>query len=178
MTGHQPREKYAILLEAQLGYKASTSWWDGAKAILTFGIKDYDRLHVIAGSLLEIIEDSEVGVLADYIQPPPNYKVLSDSSHRLYCTSKVIKELNEQQMSLLLAVKSCNDRIAVLPKLEWIETLRDGSGAFVSVPEVYNCPTKVAVHYIGSLPDKEKEGFYFGVELLVSIYSIGNAKLL
>ena len=166
MSGTESRKRYAILLEAQTGWKFPSSLWEEAKAMFTR--KEYEWVNVLSGRLLEILEDSEVGILADCIQPPPNYRIISDPSVKIYCKSQWIRELTAMEVKFLQAVESYIDRIKALPKLEWIQSLRVGSGAYVCMPPTFECPTRVTIRFIGEIPIEGKQGTYLGLELLVS----------
>jgi len=166
------KPRYAILLDSRIGYKDMLSWWEETKTLITG--KEYDKVRVIPGSLLESIPDSEVVELAKNFDPVLNFKVISSDMNanavRLHCGShdENVKELTFTQMLYLQAVKTMADRIAALPKLKWIESLHDGSGALLNMPTAFPQPIKVAVRYVGKVPVKGEEGIQFGVELIVS----------
>ena len=159
------RTRYAILLDSQVGYKDTISWWEGAKTMITG--KEYDKIPLLPGLLLESIPYSEVVGLAN---PPFNFEVISSDTNtvRLFCESCNVKELTFHQMQYLQAVKTLVDRITALPKLKWIESLRVGSGALLNMPTAFPHAIKVTVRYVGKVPVKGEQGIKFGIELIVS----------
>ena len=147
-----------ILLEDTTAYKQTSTW-----GILN--TKAFTEEHIVRGSLLVTLTDSEVKETSKYITSPLNYKKYSDDSIKLCCKPEQVLQLNDQQFDLLLGVKLPFDRYKVLKILNWAEKLRVGLGLNVSIPTVPN-PVRGVILYIGTLPDEE--GTKFGIELLVS----------
>lgn len=171
MTGSNKNQKYAILLESAVGYK-EPSWIEYARDWRLGKGKQFSEKNVVGGTLLEALSEKEILVLAPHFDPLLNYKVMfSDHVVWLHCNPKQIQMLNFEEIKYLQAVKSCNDRLDALPKLDWIESLILGTGAFVNMPTVFGHPVRVTVRYVGDIPGGEL-GTYFGVELLVSILCI------
>ena len=147
-----------ILLEDRIAYKQTSTW-----SILT--TKAFTEEHIVRGSLLITLTDSEVTETSSYFTTPLNYKKYSDDSIKLRCESEQVLQLNDQQFDLLLGVKLLFDRYKVLNILNWAEKLRAGFGVNVSIPTVPD-PVRGVIQYIGTLPDEE--GTKFGIELMVS----------
>ena len=159
------KKRFAILLDSATGYKQST-WKEDTKDWVLG--KQFIEKTVIGGTLLEALSEKEILVLAPRFEPILNYKVLS-SEVSLHCKPKRIRTLSAEEVGYLQAVKSCNDRLEALPKLDWIGSLHIGSGVYLDIPTVFNHPVKVTIRYIGSLPSADSLGTHFGVELLVSM---------
>ena len=147
-----------ILLEDTIAYKQTSTW-----GILT--TKAFTEEHVVRGSLLVTLTDSEVEETSSYFTPPLNYKKYSDDSIKLCCEPEQVLQLNDQQFDLLLGVKLPFDRYKALKIRNWAEKLRVGLGLNVSIP-TFPHPVRGVIQYIGTLPGEE--GTKFGIELLVS----------
>ena len=164
--------KYAILLNSTVGYKVPSLLKD-AKNFVLGKPKQYSQKNIISGTLLEALSEKEILLLASHFDPILNYKVLS-SDHTIWlrCESKHVKGLTQEELKYLQAVEGFNDRVEALPKLDWIGSLHEGSGAFLNMPTVFGCPIKVTIRYIGSLPNGDNSGTHFGIELLVSVLTV------
>ena len=148
-----------ILLEDTIAYKETSKW-----GILT--TKAFTEEHIVRGSLLVTLTDSEIKETSWYnFTPPLNYKKYHDEYIKLHCKSEQVHQLNDQQFDLLLGVKFPFDRYKALNILHWAEKLTAGFGVNVTIPTILNSVRGV-IQYIGPLPGEE--GTYFGIELLVS----------
>ena len=163
--------QYAILLDTTIGYiYKEPSWLKNAKDWVFGKQKQYSKKNVISGALLEELSEEEILLLPQQFDLTLNYKVLySEHTIWLYCEPKQIKQLSYKEMKSLQAVKSFNDRLEGLSKLDWIGSLTPGSDCFLSIPTAFDRPVKVIIRYVGSLPSPDRCGTYFGVELLVSM---------
>ena len=135
-----------VLLEDKSAYKYTTKW---------------SQDIVLKGSLLVELTYGEV---RETWSRPLNYKKYSDNSVELYCKPEDVRQLNDEQFNLLLGVKHPVDCYKALDILDWVETLRVGSGVNVTIPTIPNA-VKGIIRYIGPLPGEE--GTKFGIELLV-----------
>ena len=151
-------EKY-ILLEDRIAYKQTSTW-----GILN--TKAFTDEHIVKGSLLVTLTDSEVSETSSYFTPPLRYKKYSNDSIKLWCEPERVLQLNnQQQFDLLLGVRLPFDRYKALKILNWAEKLIVGFGVKVAVSTVPH-PVRGVIQYIETLPDEE--GTKFGIELLVS----------
>ena len=106
---------YGLLLKDRRGYKETsllknfTKWAAG---------KTHSEKMVLAGSLLQVLTDTEVATTADQFIPPLNYKVLTDFTVKLMCIPAWVHPLTDRQKELLLAVTSYNIRVEVYHKVE------------------------------------------------------------
>ena len=148
---------YALLLEECKGYKETG--------------QTYSEKTVQAGNLLETLKDAEVAQTAAKFDPPLNYKILIDSTVKLYCESTAVYQLTTTENDILLGVRSINDRMQVYRNVEWVGLLHEGSHVLVQVPHISH-PVQSIVHFIGYLP--MESGVHFGVEFLVSIFILVN----
>lgn len=165
------KEKFAMLLKSAVGYKQSSLLTDTMDWMLG---KQFIEKPIIGGTLLEALSDKEILVLAPQFDPILNYKILSSDQQvvSLHCMPKWIRRLSAVEVGYLQAVKSCNDRLEALPKLDWIGSLHVGSSAYLDMSAIFKDPVKVTILYIGNLPSTDYLGTYFGVELLVSVLCV------
>ena len=131
------------------------------------GILSVAHEHILKGSLLVELAEAEIRESYQHFTSPVNYKKYSDDSVKLYCKPEQVLQLNYQQFSLLLGVKSAFDRFKALSNLSWVEKLAVGFGVKVSIATI-PIPVKGIIRYVGALPGED--GTKFGIELLVSIY--------
>ena len=125
------------------------------------------RDNVLKGTLLVELTEGEARESLQFVTTPLNYKKYSNNLVKLYCEPEYVRQLNDKQFNLLLAVKSSFDCHKALDILHWVEKLRVGDDVKVTIS--YNLePVKGAIRYIGTLHGED--GTMFGVELLVSIY--------
>ena len=130
------------------------------------GSNSLTRDNVLKGSLLVELTESEARRTQQFYSIPLNYKKYSNDLVKLYCEPEYVRQLNDKQFTLLLAVEYPFDRYKALEILSWIEKLKVGDGVFVTIT-ANRQPVRGIVQYIGSLPGEE--GTMFGVELLVII---------
>ena len=123
------------------------------------------RDSVLRGSLLVELTEGEARESQQHFPTPLNYKKYSNDLVKLYCEPEYVRQLNETQFNLLLAVKYPLNCYKALDILHWVEKLKVGDNINVSISA---SPQDVSgiIRYIGPLPGKE--GTIFGVELLVS----------
>ena len=146
-----------ILLEDVFGHKQRWSPWPLATR--------YIDEHIHRGSLLVQLTYAESNENESYFVVPLNYKIYGDDSIKLYCKPERVLQLNDEQFSLLLAVKQPLDRHKALDILHWVEKLQVGNSVNVTIPAIHY-PVRGIIRYIGPLPGEE--GTKFGMELLVS----------
>ena len=151
-------EKY-ILLEDALAQKQTSNKWNPLAA------KSFIGEHLLRGSLLVELTDTEARETQQYFTPALNYKKYSDDSVKVYCRPEQVLQLKDQEFNLLLGVKLSFDRYKALNILHWVEKLKVGYGVNVTISTIPN-PVRGIIRYIGSLPSEE--GTKFGIELLVS----------
>jgi len=147
------RMTYALLLEGCKGYKETG--------------QTYSEKTVEAGNLLEALKDMEVAKTATKFDPPLNYRILTDSTVKLYCNPTVVYQLTTTENDILLGVRSVDDRVKVYHNVEWVSLLQEGSHVMVQVPHI-NHPVQSTIHFIGYLP--MESGVHFGIEFLVSVH--------
>ena len=148
-----------ILLEDTVAYKQVNKW-------NPLAAKSYIEEHLLRGSLIVELNDSEAREARQWINSPVNYKKFSDDSVKLYCGPECVHQLNDKQFNLLLGVKFSFDRYKMLKILPWVEKLQVGYAIKVTVPPIPH-PVRGVVQYIGPLPGED--GTKFGIELLVSM---------
>ena len=153
---HVEMTDYYILLEDKDAYKQKKGWNPLAPA--------YSDDHILKGSLLMALSDSEARDTVQYFNFPLNYKKCTDPTLKLYCDPEDVRQLTEKQFKLLLGVKYATDRYHLLRTLQWAESLDKGDPVAVTIPTI-SAPIKGVIQYIGPLPGEE--GTKFGVELLV-----------
>ena len=151
-------EKY-ILLEDTIAHKQTANKWN------PLAVKSYVDEHLLRGSLLVELAESDARETLQHFAVPLNYKKYSDDSVKLYCKPEQVLQLNEEQFNLLLGVKYPLDRYKALNILHWVETLRIGYGVAVAIPTIPH-PVRGVIRYKGLLPGEE--GIKFGIEMLVS----------
>ena len=150
-----------ILLENAKSQKQTSNKWNLLAA------KSFVGEHLLKGSLLVELTDTEARETQQYFTPALNYKKYSDDSVKLYCRPEQVLQLNECQFKFLSGVKLSYDRYKALNILHWVEKLKAGYGVDVTIPTIPYAVRGV-IRYIGPLPGEE--GYKFGIELLVSQY--------
>ena len=154
------QEDYALLLQDVEGFKKES--------------QQLKPVTVKKSSLLIHLNPSVVNGMKKNYECVVNYQVdhlekalREDSSVKntelVYVDSNVLFYLSKRQRDLLLGVKNPYNRLEVLGRLEWVESLRKGSKVYVTIPTI-TAPVRGIVRYIGSLPGEE--GRKFGVELM------------
>ena len=151
-------EKY-ILLEDTAAHKQAVNWNPLPK-------KSYVNKHLLQGSLLVQLTESESRETSQYFADPLNYKKYSDDSIKLYCKPEQVLQLNDDQFDLLLGVKYSYGRYKALNILSWVEKLKIGYDVNVAIPTIPH-PVRGVIRYKGSLPGEN--GTKFGIELMVSV---------
>ena len=165
-------QDFALLLQNVEGFKEEK----------LFGIYKR-RLKPVAvkkGSLLILLNPSVVNTMKKSYGCNVNYRVehVVRSMHafggnsmiggeHVFVDSSLLYYLSKHQRNLFLGVINPFDRLELLGQLEWVESLREGSEVYVTIPTV-TAPVKGIVRYIGSLPGEE--AIKFGVELMVCTY--------
>ena len=156
-----PMPEKCILLEDKVAQKQTSNKWNPLAA------KSFVGDRILRGSLLVELTDVEARETQQYFSVPLNYKKHLDDSVKVHCKPEQVRQLNDQQFSLLLGVKLPFDRYKVLNILHWVEKLKVGYGVNVTIPTIPH-PVRGIIRYIGPLPGEE--GTKFGIELLVSLY--------
>ena len=163
-------EEHALLLQDVEGFKEETHFRGYGKQLKPVTVKK--------GSLLTRLNPSVVNTLNKNHECLLNYRVdhlgkslRGDNSLKnvelVYVDSTVLFYLSRHQRDLLLGVTNLYNRLEVLGRLEWVESLRKGAEVYVTIPTI-TAPVRGIVRYIGGLPCEE--GRKFGVELLVCTY--------
>ena len=98
---------------------------------------------------------------------------MEKSSVKVFCTSDQTAKLTSAMSQLLLPLSPLARIELFVNSLRQITTLQVGDEVLVKLDH-YNIIPKAVVRYKGSLPSLKGE--YFGVELLVSYYSVTCAK--
>ena len=165
------QEEYALLLQDVEGFNEVH--------FVGYG-KRLKSVTVEQGSLLKRLHPSVVNAIKKNHDCLVNYKVdhlgkkalRGDSSVKntalVFVDFTVLYYLSKQQRDLLLGVTNLYNRLEILGRLEWVESLRKGSEVYVTIATITTSPVRGIVRYIGGLPGEE--GRKFGVELLVCTY--------
>ena len=159
---------YALLLENVEGFKEEAHFVGYGKQLKSVTVKK--------GSLLVRLNPSVVNSIKKNHDCPVNFRVDGPGKHLREFSSKntelvsvnadVLFYLSRHQRDLLLGVKNPSNRIEVLGRLEWVESLRKDSEVHVTIATI-TAPVRGVIRYIGSLPGEE--GRKFGIELMVCI---------
>ena len=164
-------ETYALLLQNVEGFKEETNFVGYGKQLKPVTVKK--------GSLLIRLNPSIVNAMKKNHDYLVNYRVdyyLSKAlrgdnpvknTEFVFVDSGVLFYLSRHRRDLLLGVNNPYNRLEMLGRLEWVESLKKGSGVHVTIPTIA-APVRGIVRYIGGLPGEE--GSKFGVELLVCIF--------
>ena len=128
-----------------------------------------ERTTVHKGSLVISAQPSDVATVKKIHLLIVNYEldVQSFSTTYLFANSEVVFGISSLQRGFILGVNSLDNRLNLLDKLRWIESLQIGSEVCVTIP-TSSAPVKGVVRYIGSLSCEY--GTHFGIELLVCSY--------
>ena len=160
---------YAVLLQDIDGFKEEISF-------VGYG-KQLKPVTVAKGSLLIRLNPSVVNAVRRQHDYSANFRVdsstknLRDGSSKnteiLSVNSNVLYFLSEYQRDLLLGIKNPRNRLEVLGRLEWVESLRKGDEVYVTIATII-APVRGVIRYIGGLPGED--GRKFGIELRVRLY--------
>jgi len=144
---------YGLLLEDVMGHRRNT-------------LGNYSKILVFKGSLLQtsVNHDELITSLTD---PPHNYRTLAEPAESaiLFCHSDQICNLTTVQKDLLLGIQDLSDRLGVIDKLSWGESLKIGCSVHVTIPS--HSLIKATVQFIGEV--KGVNGRIFGLKLKVCI---------
>ena len=162
-------ETYALLLQNIEGFKEETYFFGFRKRL--------KPVTVCKGSLLIQLNPSIVNAMKKTHDCLVNYRVdhsannlEEDNSVKnvelVFVDSDVLFYLSKYRRDLLLGVRNPYIRLAVIGRLEWVESLKKGFEVYVTIP-IFTAPVRGIVRYIGGLPGEE--GIKFGVEFLVCI---------
>jgi len=154
---------HALLLEDIHGYEENISD--------TQGPPSFKQVEVPKGSLVQSLIISDVSAIKQVYKLKANHTVYSSSTEMqsgvlLFASPKQLHQLTVKQRDFLLAVDSCLDRIEVLKKLRWLESLTEGSLVYVTLSTI-PVPVNGIIRYIGELSGLD--GTRFGVEMMVWI---------
>jgi len=154
---------YALLLEDVHGYEEHISGTEDAPS--------FKQIEVPKGSLVQSLIASDISAIKQGYKLQASHTVYSSSAQvqsgvLLFASPEQLYKLTVKQRDLLLAIDSCLDRIEVLKKLFWIESLVEGSLVYVTL-SIIPVPVNGVVRYVGELPGLD--GTRFGVELMVWI---------
>ena len=149
---------YGLLLEDVEGHKEQLSD--------TSCVQSFETVTIPKGSLLETLAPSDVIGFKEIYKFLANYSVCSFSTPLvvLYASSEQVVKLTVKQRDMFLAVDVLTDRLEVLDKLSWMESLEEGSEVNTSI-DTNPVPIKGVIRYIGELSGLN--GKRFGVELMV-----------
>ena len=152
---------YAVLLENVQGHKHRT--------LETECTPSFEQLNIPRGSLVESLIPSDISAVKQVYKVQASHAVYSSDSQvqsdvLLFASPKQLFKLTTKQKELLLAVDSCLDRIEVLKKLHWVESLAKGSEVYVTLASI-PVPVIGVIRYVGELSGLD--GTRFGVELKV-----------
>ena len=164
-------EDHALLLQDVEGFKEETNF---------VGCGKLKHVTVEKGALLIRLNPSVVNAMNKNHKCLVNYRVEHlgkilrgdnpvKNTELVYVDSDVLFYLSKHRRDLLLGVTNPYNRLEVLGRLEWVESLRKGSEVYVTIPTI-TVPVRGIVRYIGGLPGEE--GRKFGVELMVKIKGI------
>ena len=159
-------KSYALLLQDIDGFKEEIGYVGCGKQLKT--------VTIAKGSLLVRLNPSVVNAVRKQHDCLVNFRVdgsgknLRDGSPKnteiLYVNSDVLLFLSRCQRDLLLGIKNPNNRLEVLVRLGWIESLREGDEVHVTIATIPT-PVRGIIRYIGGLPGED--GRKFGIELKV-----------
>ena len=152
---------YGLLVQDVQGFKEDTSFiGDGQQFIST---------EILKGSLISRLKMSDITVIKEVYDCFVNYEVDTEprSNMYLFAGPQYVFGLSGIQRDFMLGVKKHSDRLEMLAKLEWIESLKKGSEVYVTIATI-PVPVRGVVRYIGPLPSEA--GRKFGIELLVCMY--------
>ena len=152
---------YAVLLENVQGHKEHT--------LETECTPSFEQLNIPRGSLVESLIPSDISAVKQVYKVQASHAVYSSDSQvqsdvLLFASPKQLFKLTTKQKELLLAVNSCLDRIEVVKKLHWVESLAKGSEVYVTLASI-PVPVIGVIRYVGELSGLD--GTRFGVELKV-----------
>ena len=153
----------ALLLDDVQGHREQILTSEGAPS--------FELVNILKGSLVERLISSDVSAIKQMYKLQASHAVYSSSSQAqsgvfLFASPKQLYKLTVKQRDLLLAVDNCHDRIEVLNKLRWIESLTEGSKVYVTLATI-PVPVNGIIRYAGGLAGLD--GTRFGVELMVQI---------
>jgi len=154
---------YALLLEDVKGHMEHFSD--------TACVPSFEQVDIPKGSLIESLPVSEVTAIKEVHKFQVNYLVYYSSTQvqsslLLFAPPEQVHKLTMEQRDLLLGVGAPTDRIKVVCKLSWIESLGKGSEVYTTIDTVPDL-MKGVIRYIGELPGLD--GTRFGIELMVWI---------
>ena len=163
-------ETYALLLQDVKGFKEETYFFGYRKRL--------KPVTVEKGSLLIRLNLSVVNAMKKNYDCLVNYGVYPSIknlqgkslvvkiSELVYVEADVLLYLSKYRKDLLLGITNPYNRLEVVGRLEWVESLKKESEIYVTIATIPT-PVRGIIRYIGELPGEE--GTKFGVELLVYI---------
>ena len=159
-------KQYAVLVKEVQGHKELEVSSDTDYPL------SYENIDISAGSLVKRLSPADVLAIRTAYKFKVNYSVYSSSSHDqsgvlLFASSDQLYELTKKQKDLLLAVDLVIDRVEVLKKFPWVESLEIGSKVYTTIDTI-PVPVKGEIKYIGLL--SSVEGIRFGIELIVRLH--------
>jgi len=152
---------YALLLEDVKGHKEHFSY--------TACVPSFEQVEIPKGSVIESLEVSDAKAINEVHKLQVNYSVYSSSTQAqsdvlLFASPDQSYKLTVKQKDLLLGVSALADRLKVICKLSWIESLGKGSEVYMTIDTIPDL-IKGVIRYIGELPGLD--GTRFGIELMV-----------
>ena len=152
---------YGLLLQDIQGFKEDTSFIGDGQQFMS--------IQILKGSLISRLKTSDITVIKTVYECFVNYKVDTEPQSNMYLFAgpEYVFPLSGLQRDFMLGVKKHSDRLEMLGKLKWIESLKKGSEVYVTIATI-PVPVRGVVRYIGGLPGKD--GRKFGIELMVRMY--------
>jgi len=153
------RLPYGLLLENVDGYKKNDAFRGGGQVSAS-----YNKQAIPKGTMLAALSYEESKATASHFNPFHNYKSVTNLSVTLHCKVHQVYQITREQRDILQGVRSLEDRLKVLHKLDWVAELQLGSFVYVTIPSI-PVPVRGVIGHIGTL--RKQIGTMFGVELMV-----------
>ena len=109
----EPALPYAIVLQDVNRYKENKNVFTGSCS--------FSHKNILRGTLLSKLSNEEVKELQQHQSgsiPKFNYKVIGEPAIKVYCSARVVYQLNYKQRELLLGIESPADRFVAVERVE------------------------------------------------------------